>query len=134
MSVTTRPARVAKATSGAIAQRVSIGPHVFLSDAQPEAGGDDLGADPHELLDAALASCTALTLLLYAKRKAWPLEGVEVEVSHEEHDGVYRIRRDIQLRGDLGPEARSRLLEIANKCPVHRTLSATITIASQIVA
>jgi putative redox protein len=133
MSVVTRPARVVKAAAGAIAQEIKIGPHTLVSDAPFEAGGDDLGPDPHELLDAALASCTALTLLLYAKRKSWSLDHVDVEVGHEESDGVYRMRRDIRLTGDLSQDARARLLEIANKCPVHRTLSGTITIASQIV-
>jgi putative redox protein len=134
MSVVNRPARVTKASVGAIAQQVRIGPHALISDAPAEIGGDDLGPDPHELLDAALASCTALTLMLYARRKGWRLDNVEVEVGHDEHDGVYRMRRDIRLTGDLPPDAPARLLDIANKCPVHRSLSGAISIASQIVS
>jgi putative redox protein len=133
MTLKLRPARTAKAASGTIAHEVLIGPHSLVSDSPNAAGGDDLGPDPHELLDAALASCTALTLMLYARRKGWHLDGVGAEVSHEESDGVYRMRRDIRLVGKLAPEERARLLEIANKCPVHRTLSARIEIASQLV-
>jgi putative redox protein len=128
-----RPARTARAADGTIAHRLAIGPHTLLTDTSKEAGGDDLGPDPHELLDAALASCTALTLMLYARRKGWALTGVEAEVSHDEHDGVYRMRRDIRLAGDLAPDARARLLEIANKCPVHRTLSGRFDIASRLI-
>jgi putative redox protein len=133
MTLQLHPARTAKAATGTIAHEVLIGQHSLLSDTPRAAGGDDLGPDPHELLDAALASCTALTLMLYARRKDWHLDGVEAEVSHDESDGVYRMRRDIRLVGKLAPEERARLLEIANKCPVHRTLSARIEIASQLV-
>src|SRR5208282_4714391 len=110
------------AEAGKIAHEIRIGAHVLLSDEANVAGGDDLGPNPHELLDAALASCTALTLMLYAQRKGWILEGVEAEVSHIEADGVYRMRRDIRLVGRLAPAERERLLEIANRCPVHRIL------------
>jgi putative redox protein len=127
------PVRTTKASAGAIAQQLSIGDHVLISDAGKESGGDDLGPDPHELLDAALASCTALTLHLYARRKGIALANVEAEVSHEEHDGVYRMRRDIRLTGQLTADERARLLEIANRCPVHRTLSGRFEIASQLV-
>jgi putative redox protein len=118
---------------GSIAHELRLGAHVLLSDAATAEGGDDLGPDPHELLDAALASCTALTLMLYARRKGWRLEGVEAEVSHAEADGVYRMRRDIRLVGGLAPDERERLLEIANKCPVHRTLSGRFEITSALI-
>jgi len=77
MTLQLRPARTAKAATGTIAHEVLIGPHSLLSNAPKAARGDDLGPDPHELLDAALASCTALTLMLYARRKGWHLDGVE---------------------------------------------------------
>jgi putative redox protein len=128
-----RPARTARAAVGSIAHEIRIGAHGLLSDAATAAGGDDLGPDPHELLDAALASCTALTLMLYARRKGWHLEGVEAEVSHQEADGVYHMRRDIHLVGVLAPEERERLLEIANKCPVSRTLAGRFEIISALV-
>ena len=128
-----RAVRTTKAASGAVAVRVEIGHHHLIADTSPESGGDDLGADPHELLDAALASCTALTLTLYAGRKGMKLGNVEVEVAHEESDGVYRMRRNVRLGPALSNEQRTRLLEIANRCPVHRTLSGRFEITSRLV-
>jgi putative redox protein len=84
------------------------------------------------LLDAALASCTALTLQLYARRKGMRLANVEVAVDHEESDGVYRMRREVRLVGELSGDERARLLEIANRCPVHRTLSGRFEITSHL--
>jgi putative redox protein len=133
MSIELRPVRTTKAAAGAIAQQLQIGPHILISDSPREIGGDDLGPDPHELLDAALASCTALTLNLYARRKGMLLANVEVEVSHTETDGVYRMRRDVRLMGALSDEQRNRLLEIANKCPVHRTLMGRFEIDTRLV-
>lgn len=125
--------RVSKAAVGHIAQDVAIGQHAFISDAPVASGGDDLGPDPHDLIDAALASCTALTLHLYARRKGWALVDVIVRVGHDEHDGVYSMQRDIELIGTLSAEERTRLLEIAEKCPVRRTLNGTFRIVSQLV-
>lgn len=133
MPGTSRPVRTARAAVGAIAHEVRIGAHVLVSDAAVAAGGADLGPAPHELLDAALASCTALTLMLYARHKGWHLEGVEAEVSHDEADGVYRMRRAIRLVGQLAPAERERLLEVANKCPVHRTLMGRFAISSALI-
>jgi putative redox protein len=122
-----------KAAAGASAVQLAIGHHVLIADTSADNGGDDLGPDPHELLDAALASCTALTLTLYARRKGMQLATIEVEVDHEESDGVYRMRREVRLTGALSTDERARLLEIANKCPVHRTLSGRFEIASRLV-
>ncbi|HEV2979392.1 MAG TPA: OsmC family protein [Casimicrobiaceae bacterium] len=133
MGESSRVVGTARAEVGSIAHEVRIGPHVSLSDEAKPSGGEDLGPNPHELLDAALASCTALTLMLYARHKGWGLEGVEAEVSHREADGVYRMRRDIRLVGALAPAERERLLEIANKCPVHRTLSGRFEITSALI-
>lgn len=132
MAAKLRAVRTSKAPVGQIAQKIEIGPHVLLTDAALDIGGEDLGPDPHELLDASLAACTALTLTLYARHKGIELAALEVEVSHEEHDGVYRMRRDIHVSGELSTEQRTRMLEIANKCPVHRTLSGTFDIVSQL--
>ena len=128
-----RTIHTTKAVAGAVAVQLAIGPHYVVADTSTEYGGDDLGPDPHELLDAALASCTALTLTLYAKRKQMRLASVEVEIDHEESDGVYRMRRDVKLSGELSADERVRLLEIANRCPVHRTLSGRFEIASRLV-
>jgi putative redox protein len=128
-----RAVRTTKAAAGASAVQLAIGEHVLIADTSADNGGDDLGPDPHELLDAALASCTALTLTLYARRKGMRLASIDVEVDHEESDGVYRMRRDVRLTGELSADERTRLLEIANKCPVHRTLSGRFEIASRLV-
>src|SRR4249920_3098979 len=98
---TFRTVRTSKAAAGAVAVQLEIGSHALIADTSSENGGDDLGADPHELLDAALASCTALTLQLYARRKGMKLVDVEVAVDHEESDGVYRMRREVRLVGEL---------------------------------
>lgn len=132
MTAKLRAVRTAKARVGATAQQIEIGPHVVIADAGRDIGGEDLGPDPHELLDAALAACTALTLTLYARHKGITLTGLEVEVDHDEHGGVYRMRRDIHVRGEVSAEQRKRMLEIANKCPLHRTLSGTFEIVSQL--
>ncbi len=121
--------RVHKAPVGKLAQTLEIDPHTLMCDVGADEGGDDLAPDPHDLLDAALAACTALTLKLFADRKQWPLENADVLISHEESPGHYRLRRVVTLRGDaLTAEQRQRLLEIANKCPIHRVLSGEITI------
>lgn len=133
MAPALRQVRAVKARTGNIAQQLEIGPHRLLADAAGEIGGDDLGPDPHELLDAALAACTALTLRLYAKRKGMDLVDLDVRVDHDEHGGVYRIRRDIRLSGGLSAAERDRLLEIANKCPLHRTLSGSFALESKLV-
>src|SRR5205814_8343246 len=113
-----RAVRTTKAAAGASAMQLAIGRHVLIADTSADNGGDDLGPDPHELLDAALASCTALTLPLYARRKGMNLASIEVEIDHDESDGVYRIRREVRLAGELSAEERTRLWEIANRCPV----------------
>ncbi len=128
-----RPVRTTKAAAGAVAVQLAIGEHVLIADTSPDNGGDDLGPDPHELLDAALASCTALTLILYARRKGMQLVDVEVEVDHVESDGVYRMRRELRLVGELSADERTKLLEIANRCPLHRTLSGRFEITSRLV-
>jgi putative redox protein len=99
-----------------------------------------LGLNPYELLLAALGHCTVLTILLYARRKGWPVEGVSVRANHErvlvseEIDGelirtkAERIVQEIALQGDLDEEQRARLIEIAGKCPVHRTMTGDLEI------
>jgi putative redox protein len=132
MAAKLRAVRTAKARAGTIAQQIEIGPHILIADEGRDVGGEDLGPDPHELIDAALAACTALTLTLYARHKGIALTALEVEVDHEEHDGVYRMRRDIHVAGEISDAQRTRMLEIANKCPVHRTLSGSFNIVSQL--
>lgn len=115
--------------------------HTFITDEPIEAGGEDAGPDPYTLLLAALGSCISMTTRLYAKRKGWPLERVTVRLRQERIHAVdceecatkegyiHRIQRSVSLEGDLSEEQRTRLQEIAHKCPVHRTLLSPIAIA-----
>ncbi|MEZ5978795.1 MAG: alpha/beta fold hydrolase [Planctomycetota bacterium] len=111
--------------------RVRVGRHAFDADEPESLGGTDRGPSPYDLLEAGLGTCTAMTIELYAQRKKWPLESVRVtvdweSVKNESGDGprtIDRFERVIELGGDLDGEQRERLLEIANKCPVHRTLT-----------
>jgi len=91
-------------------------------------GGSDTGGAPHELLLAALGACTSMTLRLYAERKGWPLHRVQVTLSGGSADGRYTITRKILMEGDLDADQRQRLLEIADKCPVHRTLTGEVAV------
>ena len=121
-------------------QQIDAGPHTFFADEPADAGGDGSGPDPYELLLAALGACTSMTLLLYARRKQWPLESAEVRLSHgrdyardcadcdEKPVQIDLIERNITLRGPLDEAQRAALLEIARKCPVHRTLTGTIRV------
>ena len=113
---------------GKLSQDIEVGGHRILSDEEVEKGGEDTGATPHELLLAALGSCTAMTLKVYAARKGWPLGDVKVTLNAANRDGAYVITRQVSIQGDLDTEQRQRLLEIADKCPVHRTLTGEITI------
>jgi putative redox protein len=113
---------------GKFAQDIHVGPHRLRADEEQEKGGADTGAAPHELLLAALGSCTAMTLKVYADRKGWPLRDVQVKLSGAHLDGRFVITRKLSFEGDLDPEQRTRLNEIADKCPVHRTLTGTILI------
>jgi len=121
-------------------QTVSVGPHLLLSDEPKGAGGEDQGPDPYELLLAALGSCTNMTLRIYAERKRWPLQEVRVVLKHSKSYAndcadceqptamLDRIERQITLIGELTEEQRQRLLQVANLCPVHRTLTSKIEI------
>ena len=127
---------------GRLAQEIVVGRHLLSADEPVAAGGSDTGPNPYDLLLAALGACTSMTLRLYADHKQWPLERIAVRLSHEKihaadctdcetREGkIDRIEREIELDGDLDAAQRQRLLEIAEKCPVHRTLHSEIKIAS----
>ena len=124
--------------------QIKAGNHFLLADEPVKLGGRDLGPDPYEFLAAGLAACTSMTLQMYAKRKKWDLDNVETHVSHsrehaedclhceEESAKIEVFRREIVLQGDLDKEQRQKLLQIADKCPVHRTLESEIKILSQL--
>ncbi|HRI77293.1 MAG: OsmC family protein [Alphaproteobacteria bacterium] len=118
---------VADSGDGNFVQSVKGKTHHFLSDASVDKGGQDKGPTPYELLLAALGSCTSITIRMYAERKGWALDKVSVRLTHKREDDMGNavidvITRDITLEGNLDAEQRARLLEIANKCPVHKTL------------
>jgi putative redox protein len=131
---------------GGYEQQISIGKHHLRADEPIAAGGTDQGPTPYQLLLAALGSCISMTVSLYARRKAWPLERVEVRLSHdkihaddcadcETREGrIDRIRKELIFEGPLDDEQRARLLEIAGRCPVHRTLRSEIQIVDTSVA
>ena len=113
---------------GKLSQNIEVAGHRIRSDEEVEKGGEDTGATPHELLLAALGSCTAMTLKVYAQRKGWPLQDIKVTLNGVSGEGAYIITRQVAIHGDLDAEQRQRLLEIADKCPVHRTLTGEIAI------
>jgi putative redox protein len=110
---------------------VRVGAHVFAADAGISDGGEGLGPNPHDLYDAALGACEALTVLWYASRKGIPLEGIEVAVERdqsEEKSGIYRLDTKLKLGGNLTDTQRQELLSVASKCPVHRLMTSVQTI------
>jgi len=106
--------------------------HTVLSDESSAGGGQDKGPGPSELMLMGLGACTSITLRMYAKRKGWDLQGVESELEMSTENGKSRIERRIKLVGPLEDSQRSRLLQIANACPVHKLLSAGVAIESSL--
>ncbi|SCX91675.1 OsmC family protein [Flavobacterium caeni] len=104
--------------------------HTLIVDEPLEVGGANLGPKPSDLLAASLASCTAITLRMYADRKGWDLQETMVNVTLENHalEGRADFKMDIRLFGNLDTEQRAKLLEIAGKCPIHRILKNEIDI------
>lgn len=109
--------------ANSLAAEIQIRNHQMVTGLPHALGGQDEGPDPHELIEAALVGCTILTCQMYANRKQWPLESTEVQVKIDSEDtsGTV-ISREIQFKGNLTSEQRERLLEIANKCPIHNLL------------
>jgi putative redox protein len=117
---------------GKIRQLVQVGAVSFFAD-ELEPVGDGQGPDPHDLLNASLGVCTAMTVMLVARRKQWPLDDVRVEITHHEDDATYKMVRKIELVGALDDEQKQYLLGIANKCPIHRALHKQFEIESALV-
>lgn len=137
---------VVQGSASGFAQEIVAGAHRLRSDEPKAAGGTDTGPTPYDLLLAALGSCTSMTVAMYARRKRWPLEAVTVRLQHSKIHAddcadcetkeamIDRIEREVTLVGSLDAEQRAKLLEMANKCPVHRTLAGEINIHTKLVS
>ncbi|HEV8514906.1 MAG TPA: OsmC family protein [Cyclobacteriaceae bacterium] len=106
--------------------------HHLVADEPEEVGGKNLGPGPGEFLMVSLASCTAITVRMYADRKQWPLEKIRVEVTSEKNDKATIFIRHVYFEGALDDEQRNRLLQIANACPVHKALTNPIEIKTEL--
>ena len=124
---------IAQFGEGSLQQKLTAGDLHFLADAEVSKGGAGTGPSPHEYLGAALAACTSMTLKMYAGRKEMKLDNAIVTVDIERADDVETFSRDIQLQGNLSADEKERLLEIANKCPIHKALAGQIQIKTQLV-
>lgn len=107
--------------------------HLVIADEPTNGGGTSQGSSPSEFLLVALASCTAITLRMYADRKKWALDKIEVEVNLEKGANTTLFTREVLLEGALDNEQRERLLQIANACPVHKILSNPIQISTKLI-
>ena len=135
---------VVHGSAAGFAQAIAVGRHQLTCDEPAEVGGTDTGPTPYDLLLAALGSCTSMTVAMYARRKRWPLEAVTVRLRHskihaadceacETKEGwLDHIERAVELTGVLSDDQRARLLDIANKCPVHRTLTSEIHVETRL--
>lgn len=140
---TASPDVIVRGNATGFAQEVEVGPHRLAADEPLGYGGTERGVSPYDLLLAALGTCTSMTIGLYARRRHWPLEDITVSLRHskiyavdceecETKEGrIDRIERDIHLTGALSTEQRAKLLEIADKCPVHQTLDSEINIRTK---
>jgi putative redox protein len=139
------PPVIVRGGGAGFAQEIEIGPHRLKGDEPVAFGGTDIGPSPYDFLLAALGTCTSMTISLYARRKGWPLENVTVSLQHSKIHAIDcaecetkvgkidRIEREIQLTGALTNEQRAKLMEIADKCPVHQTLTSEINIRTRAV-
>jgi putative redox protein len=132
---------VTETGTGTYTQQITAGNHQILAD-EPRPVGDDAGPTPYDLLLAALGACTSMTVRMYANRKDWPLEQVRVTLRHSRIHAkdcaecetkvgfVDHIDRDIEFVGDLDDDQRQRLLQIAERCPVHQTLTSEVRVST----
>jgi putative redox protein len=119
---------IARREGGKLKQRVEIRDHSVTADEPPDLGGEDAGPSPQELLAASLASCTAITMEMYAHRKGWDVGDIVVDVDYEpaQRGSPTRFTMDVELSKELPEEQREKLMTIAAKCPVHRTLEGEV--------
>ena len=140
-----KPSVVVRGNGVSYAQEIVAGPHHLTADEPVAAGGTNSGPTPYDLLLAALGACTSITVGMYARRKNWPLQAVVVRLRHarihaedcaacETKAGTLdRIECELELAGPLSTEQRSKLLEVSEKCPVHRTLQSRIEIQTSLL-
>lgn len=136
---------VSETLTGRYTNEVRVGRHVQVADEPADVGGSDAGPMPHDFVLAGLGACTSMTIRMYAERKGIPLKRVSVRLGYRKlkaadcpdcvtkEGEVTEMTRDVSLEGDLTDEQRSRLIEIANKCPVHKTLSGEIKIRTHLI-
>ena len=134
---------VTETRAGGYSQQIAAGHHRLVAD-EPRPIGDDIGPTPYDLLLAGLGACTSMTVRMYADRKRWPLERIRVTLRHsrihakdcadcETSNGwIDHIDRGVELTGDLDDTQRQRLLHIAERCPVHQTLTSEVRIATSL--
>jgi uncharacterized OsmC-like protein len=145
-NVSSKPPHViVRGGAAGFAQEIEIGSHHLKADEPVDFGGTDTGPSPYDFLLAALGSCTSMTISFYARRQKWPLESVTVSLQHSKIHAtdcaecetrvgkIDRIEREIQLTGALTAEQRAKLMEIADRCPVHQTLTSEINIKTRAV-
>ena len=127
--------RIVTATIGKDLYRTEIktSVHRLYSDEPAESGGKDSGPTPGDLLRMSLASCTAITLRMYADRKKWNVEEIQVMVSNERDQYKTTFKCNISVTGDIDEKQRARLLEIAQACPVHKVLKNPISVESEMI-
>ena len=125
--------------------QIKAGRHNLIADEPEHVGGNDFGPNPYEFVSAGLAACTSMTIQMYAKRKGWIVDSVETQVNYgkehsldcekceEEGTKIDTFKRELIIKGDLDEKQRNRLLEIANKCPVHKTLHSETQIITSLV-
>lgn len=117
-----------------LAAKIVAGHFEITAGVSPENGGGDEGPSPHEILEAALAACTVITVQMYANRKGWKLESTDVKITIDsESKTESKISRQLTFKGELDDEQKKRLFEIAEKCPIHNLLESHITITSTMV-
>ncbi|WP_068827795.1 OsmC family protein [Pseudomonas sp. BMS12] len=115
-------------TESGLRHSIEIGEHLLHTDVPLALGGEGAGPEPHDLFDAALGACKALTLMLYAKQKGLPLESLDVRVARDdsqERQGSYQLNVELELHGALDEAQRQQLLRIADKCPIHKLMTST---------
>ena len=125
-----------RAGSEPLAQTLQIRKHALLTDASVEEGGSDAGPNPHDLYDAALASCKAITVMWYARKKGIPVDDIHTLVEHdasEERNGVYKLSTRLQISGALTDAQLTELENVAMKCPVHKLMTKVSTEITTVV-